>query len=267
MADFNVATGKEQPLNRTGLDNVRVTGEDTQGTLVGVTTPSGETDSGIYAADADSSVDLDGDGTADGPVKAVGVLLPREIIPEDVAGYVTDHPWADVEEQIYTEDRTLGGDRATFIKYGIEMVNDGTDLGLTPGKAVYLDAGGGFTQDLASLPEGALVQKVGIALDKEQQDGMNEGRERMLLAVEDEVKTVGTATFDGDATNGKTTFNIAHNLDRAPSRYDVTAVSADAAGDFYVDEGATDATNLVVEYVSAPADGTDNVQLHWEAQE
>jgi len=262
MADFNIATGKEQPLNRTGVQNVQITGEDVQGVLVGTAHPSGASERGVYAADADPSADVDGDGTADGPVKALGVMLHREVIPENVSNYVTDHPWNDVEEQIYKEERKLSGDRVTFIKYGIELVNDGTDMGLTPGKPVYLDAGGGFTQDPTSLPEGSLVQKVGIALDPEDEGNGNEGRERMLLAVEDEVETVGESTFSGDGT--QSTFSIHHNLDQTPSRYDVTPTSEDAALNFYV---TPTADTLDVTFSSAPASGTDNVSLHFEAQE
>lgn len=264
MADFNIATGKEQPLNRTGIENVQVEGSDVQGTFVGVTTPSGETESGLYLADADPAYDIDGDGTADGPLKALGVLLPREIIPEEVDQYVTDHPWADVEEQIYREERTLSGDRAVFIKYGIEMTNDGADLGLTPGEPVYLDAGGGVTQDLTTLPAGAMVQKVGIALDPEQEDENNVGRERFLLDVEDDVQTVGygdTITGDGATTS----FTFEHNLGRVPSSYNVEPADANAASASYHVSNVDD-TVIELTFGSAPTDGT-TLTFDWFAEE
>lgn len=183
MPDWNIATGQEQPINRTGLDNIQETGEN-QGMLVGV--DDSGTDPKLVQADAAS--DADGAGAA--PVVAVGALFPREIIPEDVASYVTDHPWADVEEQIYTEERTLSGDRATVINYGVELVNDGdADANFAPGEPVYLDVGGGLTQTKPSA-SGEAVQCVGVALTPEDEGNGNVGRERVLLDVDFDYETV-----------------------------------------------------------------------------
>lgn len=250
--NFNIATGEEQPLNRTGIDNAQITGEN-QGVPVGV--DNSGTDPQLVAADAAAGI------------PAVGVLFPREIMPADLSN-VTQHPWDDVEEQVYREKRTLAGDRATVVRYGIEMVNDDDDTSWTPGEPVYLAAGGGFTNTPPS-GDGDIVQELGVTLTT-MDDGVNPenvSKDRFMLSVADSFEVSGEAVFSGDATNSVTTFNIAHGLGEEPSRYSVTATSADAAGDFYVDEAATDATNLVVEYLSAPADGTDNVTLHWEAQE
>lgn len=71
----------------------------------------------------------------------------------------------------------------------------------------------------------------------------------------------GQATFSGDGA--QTTFQIAHGLAYTPSKAQITARSADAAGDLYV--SGTDGTNITVEYASAPASGTDNVVLDWAA--
>lgn len=178
MADWNIATGQEQPINRTGLDNIQETG-DTQGILAGVDTSG--TEPKLVAADAGPAANEAGDA----PITAIGAILPREIIPEDVASYVNEHPWDDVEQQIYEEERTLSGDRATVISYGIEMVNDGTDTDFTAGEPVYLAEGGGFTQTEPGT-SGAAVQCVGVALTPEDEGPgtAEDGRERILLDVE-----------------------------------------------------------------------------------
>ena len=71
----------------------------------------------------------------------------------------------------------------------------------------------------------------------------------------------GTATFSGDGST--TQFTIAHGLVAQPSNVRITPASADAAGDFYV---TTDATNIYVNYKTAPASGTSNVVLMWYAE-
>ena len=71
----------------------------------------------------------------------------------------------------------------------------------------------------------------------------------------------GTATFSGDGST--TQFTIPHGLVAEPSKVQVTPMSADAAGDFYVTK---DATNIYVNYKTAPASGTDNVVLSWYAE-
>jgi hypothetical protein len=183
MTDWNIATGKEQPLNRTGVDNVQVSGSEVQGTLVAI--DDSGTDPKLVAADAAS----DANGAGSAPLNAVGVLLPREIIPEDVENYVNQHPWDDVEAQIYREERTLTGDRATVVKYGIELVNDDDDTDFTPGEPVYLDTGGGFTQTKPS-GSGEAVQAVGMALTPEDEGNGNTGRPRLLLDVSTDYETL-----------------------------------------------------------------------------
>jgi len=71
----------------------------------------------------------------------------------------------------------------------------------------------------------------------------------------------GTATFSGDGVT--TQFTIAHGLVSTPNKVIVTPGSTDAAGDFYV---TVDATNIYVNYLSAPPSGTDNVVLYWYAE-
>jgi predicted RecA/RadA family phage recombinase len=177
MTDFNIATGEEMPLNRTGFDNVQVTGEK-QGIPVGVDT-SGE-EPQLVEADADSAT----------AIQAVGVLFPREVLPEDLSN-VTQHPWDDVEEQIYRENRTLAGDRATVIRSGIEMVNDDDDTDFTPGEPVYLAPGGGFTQTKPSA-SGDIVQVLGVAATT-MDDGLNPenvSKDRLFLEVDADYETL-----------------------------------------------------------------------------
>jgi len=71
----------------------------------------------------------------------------------------------------------------------------------------------------------------------------------------------GTATFNGDGTT--TQFSIAHGLVSEPSKVQVTPMTEDAAGDFYVTK---DTTNIYVNYLSAPPSGSNNVKLSWYAE-
>ena len=74
-------------------------------------------------------------------------------------------------------------------------------------------------------------------------------------------KNSGTATFSSDGTT--TQFSIAHGLVSTPSKVLVTPMSADAAGDFWID---VDDTYIYVNYKTAPPSGTDNIVLGWEAE-
>ena len=71
----------------------------------------------------------------------------------------------------------------------------------------------------------------------------------------------GTATFSGDGST--TQFSIEHGLVSTPSKIQVTAMSSDAAGDFYV---TADATYIYVNYKTAPPSGTDNVKISFYAE-
>jgi len=76
-------------------------------------------------------------------------------------------------------------------------------------------------------------------------------------------KNSGTATFSGDGTT--TQFAIEHGLISAPDKGKtrVWALSADAAGNFWID---VDDTYIYVNYLTAPPSGTDNVVLGWYAE-
>jgi hypothetical protein len=184
MTDFNIATGEEQPLNRTGFENIQLTGEH-QGVPVGI--DNSGTDPQLVRADAAS----DANGAGSGPVQAVGVLFNREVLPEGQYGGVTTHPWDDVEGQIYEENRTKVGDRCTVVRSGIEMVNDDADTSMTPGEPVYLDVGGGFTQ---TKPSGAgeAVQVLGVVASQiaNALDPNNSAKDRLFLEVDAEYSTV-----------------------------------------------------------------------------
>jgi len=183
MTDFNIATGEEQPLNRTGIDNVQVAGEN-QGVPVGVD----------YSVDPPQLVEADAapdaNDAGDAPIHAIGVLFPREVMPADLSN-VTQHPWDDVEEQIYMEERTLTGERATVVRNGIEMVNDDDDTDYDPTEPVYLAEGGGFTQTEPSTA-GAAVQCLGVALTT-MDDGVNPqnvSKDRLFLEVQPDYEVV-----------------------------------------------------------------------------
>ena len=76
MADWNVATGAEQAINRTGAPNCRVVGEDVQGALVGV---SQNADDEWELVEADAGAEANG-GTE---INALGVLFPEEVVDLD----------------------------------------------------------------------------------------------------------------------------------------------------------------------------------------
>jgi len=178
MTDFNIATGEEQPLNRTGVDNVQLTGEN-QGVLVGID----HTVDPPQLVKADAAADASDDGSQ--PIPAVGVLFPREVLPSGQYGGVNTHPWNDVEAQIYEENRTKAGDRATVIRNGIEMVNDDEDTSFNPGEPIYLDVGGGFTQTPPSSA-GEAVQNLGFAntVVANELDPGNGAKDRLFLEVD-----------------------------------------------------------------------------------
>jgi predicted RecA/RadA family phage recombinase len=137
---------------------------------------------------ADAAADANDAGN--GPVQAVGVLFPREVMPADLSN-VTQHPWDHVEEGIYREENTLAGDRATVVRSGIEMVNDDDDTDFTPGEPVYLDVGGGFTQTEPST-SGEAVQVLGVACTT-MDDGVNPqnvSKDRIFLEVDADYHTV-----------------------------------------------------------------------------
>lgn len=70
----------------------------------------------------------------------------------------------------------------------------------------------------------------------------------------------GQVTLSG--TGSATAFTIAHGLASTPSSVRVTPGSAAAATPFYV---TSDATNITVTFTTAPASGTNNVVLNWNA--
>ncbi len=70
----------------------------------------------------------------------------------------------------------------------------------------------------------------------------------------------GSETQDGDGST--TTFTIQHDLDVVPTTVTVDPGSADAAGDFHM---SMDATEITVEYATAPASGTSNLTWFWHA--
>lgn len=178
MSDFNIATGEEQPLNRTGIANVQLTGE-MQGVPVGIDTTGTEP----QLVEADAAADASEDGSE--PIQAIGVLFPREVLPAGKYGGVNTHPWDDVEAQIYEENRTKVGDRATVVRKDIEMVNDGADAGFEEGEPIYLDVGGGFTQTKPST-SGEAVQVLGVATTdiENELDPGNAAKERLFLEVD-----------------------------------------------------------------------------------
>jgi hypothetical protein len=157
MADWNVATGAEQAINRTGTPNCQVVGEDVQGTLVGVS-QNDDDEWELVEADAEAEIN------------ALGVLFPEEVV--DLDELPTGAYLADIEEQLVQENKTLAGDRAVFIVFGVEMINNDEDTEFTPNQPVYLDVGGGFTQTKPDTA-GDIQQAVGVCLPPNEDGGSN----------------------------------------------------------------------------------------------
>lgn len=70
----------------------------------------------------------------------------------------------------------------------------------------------------------------------------------------------GQVTLDGDGV--ATQFTIPHGLPEVPSEWFVEAATEDARGIAFTD---ADATNIIVNYDTPPASGTDNVVLNYAA--
>ena len=70
-------------------------------------------------------------------------------------------------------------------------------------------------------------------------------------------ETVGTATASGNGTG--TTFNVPHSLGSVPYMALIACSSHSTAFTY-----TTDATNIVVVFVTAPPSGTNNVKFHWK---
>lgn len=238
MTEINFSKMKNHPLNRDG-ETITVTADE--GDLVGLAENSGETE--LVVADADSA----------SPQPAVGVLLEEVQDPSNINVSGFDDAYIEqrqLRRQVREDDGyTLVGDEATYVTHGVYLSNVDEDTDWTPGDAVYLAVGGGFTQS-PQADDGDIIQKVGFAVDAD----------TFYLDVEQEYQVGGSATFSGDSS--QTAFDVAHGLDSAPDPADVeiTPTSGDGAGDFYISTGAT---NVTVNYVSAPASGTDNVQFDY----
>jgi hypothetical protein len=144
MSNPKIATSAEQPINR----HAAVSAEElTEGVPVGLNA-SGH----LVAADAD------------GGNRAVGICFGESVDP---ANYT-----AEIMQSMVEANRSLVGEhRISFVRYGIEVENDEQTWGFTPGEEVYLDAGGGYTQDDTA---GTMTQRVGVALEAE----------RIVLSVE-----------------------------------------------------------------------------------
>jgi hypothetical protein len=144
MVDVRIATSAEQPVNTDGAVSTVAAGE---GATVGLD-GNGE----LAQADAAS-------GSA---VPAVGVLATPVDDPSNYPGDQFEYAAKVAESQ----RNLVNEDRAGYVRYGVELVNEDADWGFTPGEPVYLAEGGGFTQTEPSNT-GDLVQVLGYAVEAE----------------------------------------------------------------------------------------------------
>lgn len=124
----------------------------------------------------------------------------------------------------------------------------------------YLRAGEGVIWGAGDIYLGAGVKYGKIDLDTHTGDLIKSGTAEIEF-VGTKFRNSGTATFSGDGAT--TQFTIAHGLVSTPSNVQITPMSSDASGSFYV---TVDATNIYVHYITAPASGTNNVVLSWYAE-
>lgn len=243
MTNVKIASAGERIENRQASGVIQYAGEE--GDVVGIN-PDGD----LIQADA----------AAASAQPARGVLLGGA---KDPANYGQDFD----ETRLVVEANydLVGEDRLAYFEYGVRVRNKDEDWGFTPNEPVYLDKGGGFTQDLSTHGAGDLRQIIGYAKRGAQSDGVGVANEVVINVQEAEEIKRGEAALDGDSTNGKTVFTIPINQSEVPSEVSVTPASADAAGDHYVSN--VTASNIEVTYASAPADGTGNVVLKWAAFE
>lgn len=141
MVDARIATSAEQPINSDGTVST-VSGEE--GDLVGL-----NSDGNIVAADAAT-------GTA---IAAVGVLATPVDDPSNYPGGQFQY----AAEVANANRAQINDQQVGYVRYGVEIVNEDADWGFTPGDAVYLAEGGGYTQTAPS-DTGDLEQYVGYAL-------------------------------------------------------------------------------------------------------
>lgn len=89
---------------------------------------------------------------------------------------------------------------------------------------------------------------------------LSDGRSKNIRYFSPGLYAYGTSTFSGDGTT--TQFTIPHGLLTAPdpAKTHITPLSGDASGNFYI---TVDSTNIYVNYLTAPASGTDNIVLAW----
>jgi hypothetical protein len=144
MVDVRIATSAEQPVNTDGAVST-------------------------VAADEGATVGLDGNGelvqadaATGSPVPAVGVLATPVDDPSSYPGDQFEYAAKVAESQRNLIDE----DRAGYVRYGVELVNEDADWGFTPGEPVYLAEGGGFTQT-EPADAGDIVQVLGYAVEAE----------------------------------------------------------------------------------------------------
>lgn len=158
MTDVRIATSAEQPINSDGAVST-VTGEE--GDLIGL---DGNGD--IVQADAAT-------GTA---IPAVGVLATPVDDPANYPGGQFEYAAKTAE----ANRASINDEKVSWVRYGVEIVNEDADWGFTPGEPVYLGEGGGYTQTKPA-DAGDLVQYVGYA----QPDG-----ESVFLDIDGDYTTV-----------------------------------------------------------------------------
>lgn len=139
MVNARIATGAEMPINKHG-SAAQYAGEEAE--LVGI-----DSNGDVVMADSDSLVLVKARGVLFGPVTDVSAL--------------TDGP----EKRAIQANRTLLGDKVSYIQYGVVIENSDEDWNFAKGGDVYLAPGGGFTDTKPAGASGDMVQVVGYAIE------------------------------------------------------------------------------------------------------
>lgn len=241
MVDVNIASNTEYIENRQGSGTIQYTCDE--GDLVG------------HDSNGDT-VQADADATASPQAEARGAVLGPA---KDPANYGSD--FAETVLVVESNYDLVGQDRKVAFEYGVRVRNADEDWGFSPGE-VYLDKGGGYTQDLSNHGPGDLKQVVGYAKPGPTEDS-GVANEVVIAVQPAEEIAYGEGTISGDGAS--TVFTFPHNLSFTPSNVRLTPQSSEAAAAHYV-SNVTD-TSVEVTFSAAPADGTDNVVFDYEAHE
>jgi hypothetical protein len=156
------------------------------------------------------------------------------------------------------------GDTVPYAVYNQQLF-----VGPTPTGARQITSSSVFPPTRSSIQQGWAKGDFVINTDPSSSNGLV-GWSRLTTGTNDVLDTDWmaviipvTGSFTGSGNGSTTVFNIAHGLDGTPTYWNVTAASSAAASISYV---TANATNLIVNYGTAPPSGSNNITIKWQAR-